>query len=677
MSKMVDQAALKTAMALQKGYIDNGDQANANRIGQLETTVDEHGEEIDNIKDAVGILETGSPFYVAAYARGTNDNVPLFSQGNPEICKKFDFFLIDTSDNSREVTTPVGKLMKNNILHFANGGFAPVVGITQAMYDECMTNALYTKDGDNYTEVYAEGAYDAVGQWEIDKALIAEKNPATVLYKMVGDQYTPVEHVLRPWETTETKYTIGIAPTQDLYLLDNVEGTSGRYWKGIFTEPRIWDGIDLSKYKVARTAIGPCPMTTIVEGGVTKCRNFFYLYEAAHANCKSKPGLIPNNPFYNAKRHYPRTSDVQQVNNMNWGRANNSDTTKSYPFAEGGWWATNAHIIAIELLAETRYLHQANLFGSGISSNDGTTAANFYTSGGTRIRVKAEEEGPWQYKTWGTSCAPYCYNASNGTTDMSNLLTGYAPKEACMESQLAASMASELGIAPTEDAASLNTFEFYGGTYYYMNVPGFSGLQDGDMNVRVYKIQTADVEGYTSGGTPTTFEFELVSRMSLFSGANLCGDIWAYNGGGLEMVGTRETDSLTGHHVDVYLQPDQKQWHKETVARKNIGETWPFEQSYMKVGEFTTAGDSYTLERMGNAPVRIKKASSIVQGECYYFWDNCYWANKGQRGRMRSLFRGRSNNAICSPRTLDANRDVLGTDVYVGGSFQALIEPQA
>lgn len=677
MTKMVDQAALKTTMTLQKGYIDAGDQANANRIQQLESTTEQQGNDIESLKESVGILETGSPFYVAAYAQGTNDSVPLFSQGNPEICKKFDFFLLDTSDNAGEYTTPVGKLMKNNLLRFANGGYAPMVGITQAMHDECMTQAIYTKDaeGDTYSEAYTAGAFDPDAQWEIDKALIVEGQEATPLFKLEGDAYIPVSHVLRPWETTETKYTVGIAAAQDLYLLDNVKGTSGRYWKGIFTEPRIWDGIDLSKFKVARTAIGPCPMTTVVEDGVTKCRCFFYLYEAAHNNCKSGPGSIPNNPFYNKNRHYPRTSDVQQVNNMNWGRNNNADTTKSFPFAEGGWWATNAHIIALELLAETRYLHQANLFGSGISSNDGTNATNFYTSGGARLKVKTDEA--WQYKTFGANCAPYYYNASNGATDMSNLLTGYKPKEACMESQLAASMATELGIAPTESADAINTFKFYGDTYYYMNVPGFAGLQDGDMNIKVYKIQSADVEGFNAAGEATTFEMELVFRMSLFNGANLCGDIWAYNGGGLEMVGTRETDSMTGHHVDVYLQPDQKQWHRDSVARKNIGESWDFEKSYLKVGEYNTLGDSYTLERMSNSPVRIQKASNMLQGENYYMWDRCYWANKGQRGRMRSLFRCRSSYSDCSPRTLLANSDVLNTSVVYGGSFQALIEPQA
>ena len=677
MIKMVDQAALETAMTLQKGYIDQGDQANATRIQQLESTTAQQGNDIESLKESVGILETGSPFYVAAYAQGTNDSVPLFSQGNPEICKKFDFFLLDTSDNAGEYTTPVGKLMKNNLLRFANGGYAPTVGITKSMHDECMTQAIYTKDaGVNYTEAYAAGAFDPDAQWEIDKALIAEGHEPTTLYKKVGAEYQPVSHVLRPWETTETKYTVGIAAAQDLYLLDNVKGTSGRYWKGIFTSPRIWDGIDLSKFKVARTAMGPCPMTTVVEGGVTKSRCFFYLYEAADRNCKSNPGSIPNNPFYNKDRHYPRIRDVNQFTNMNMARANNADTVKSYPFAEGGWWVTNAHIIALELLAETRYLHQANLFGSGISSNDGTNATNFYTSGGSRLRVKGDAD--WQYKTFYADCAPYyIYNAYSVTANMSSLLTNYQPEEAAMESQMAASMATELGIAPTESTDNLNTFKFYGDTYYYMNVPGFAGLQDGDMNVRVYKVQSADVDGFKADGQATTFEMEFVFRMSLFNGANLSGDIWAYNGGGLEMVGTAETDAMTGHHVDVYLQPDQKQWHHDSVAQKNIGESWDFEKTYLKVGEYETLGDSYTLERMSNSPVRIKNASNMSQGENYYMLDNGYWANKGQRARMKSLFRCRSYFSHCSARYLRADYDVRYTSSDYGGSFQALIDPQA
>ena len=144
------------------------------------------------------------------------------------------------------------------------------------------------------------------------------------------------------------------------------------------------------------------------------------------------------------------------------------------------------------------------------------------------------------------------------------------------------------------------------------------------------------------------------------------------------MVGNRETYYYyTGHHVDVYLQPDQKQWHHDSTARKNIGETWDFEKTYLKVGEYENLGHSYTLERMSNSPVRIKKASNMSQGENYRMMDECYWAEMGQRARISSLFRSESDFDDCSARNLRATADVLSMAVSVGGSFQALIEPQA
>lgn len=656
-------------MGLQKQYIDKGDTANAENIGKLI-------QDVVAIKGTLGTVELGLPFYVAAYNPGVNDNTPQFSKGNPEILNKFDFFLLDTTDNDGEYTTPVGKLLKNNLLHFASGGFAPVVGITKEMYRECIENTLYIKEEgtENYIEAYAAGAFDAEAQWAIDKPFIANnQEPPTVLLKKVEGEYIPVTHVLRPWETTETKYTIGIAPAQDLYLLDNVRGASGKYWKGIFLVPMVWDGIDITKFKVARTAIGPCPMTTVIERGVTKCRNFFYLYESAEANCKSGPGLIPNNPFYNKNRHYPRTTDVNQVSNMNWARANNADATKSFPFAEGGWWATNAHIIALELLAGTRYLHRANMFGSGISSNDDTNTFNFYISGGSRFRVKGDTD--WQYKSLQTLCNPYYYKPNKVDCSMGTLITDRYPIEASMESQMAASMATELGIAPTERTNRLNTFKFYGDTYYYMDVPNFAGLRDGSMNVRVYKVQSADVEGFNADGQATTFEMEFVLRMSLFNGANLSGDILVYNGGGLEMVCTTTSNHSLNLPVDVYLQPDQKQWHSDSVSIKDIGESWDFEKTYIKVGEYLTKDDGYALERMSNAPVRVVRASTMNQGECYYNHENSYLVEENKRDRRSLLSRG--IYSASSPRYLGNSVSVLRIYRGIGGSFQALIEPQA
>lgn len=676
MDQLVKKEALEKAMTLQKGYIDKGDQDNAAAIETLGKQVSRNAQTIDVL--------AGYNSVVGDFPKGTTDYVANDVWGDPKhLLKLWVPVLMDTTDNTG-TTTKAKRLRRNNLLRFENGAFAPVVGITQAMYDECMAYDLYTLNEGEYTMVYAAGAYDAAAQWEADKALIQASQELPVLYKKVApaeeggeETYVAVTHRLRPWETTETKYTIGVANLMDLYLADNQMGASGKYIKGIFFNGSPYDGIEISKWKLPPTAIGPCPITTIQEGNVVKARNFFYLYQGI-TNCRSSKGLLAVNPFYEANRTYPRTNDVHQVNNMKYTRNNNADVNAPYPFAEGGHFAHNVFITALELAAGSRYIHAANLFGSGISSNDGTTAANFYTSGGIRFREAGDEAAAWNYKTWGANCAPLQYNAGGSTTDMSNLLTGYWPKEQCMESQLAASMAVELGINPTmaEDTVNPITFEFYGNTYYYMNVPGFDGLQEGDMNVRVYKLLHANVEAFKAGAAQT-WDMEIVQRMSLFNGVNLCGDIWAYYGGGLEMVGTPKegaTAGSIGNTIRVYAEPDQTQWHTEDAFTKPAGQTFDFQDKYALILETTNLGDSYTLEREGYTPWKTVKASSMAHGECYYQWDNAYWISGTNNVRVRSLFRGGSSDAYCSPRALSAHYAASYAARTYSGSAQTLVE---
>lgn len=679
MDQLVKKEALEKAMTLQKGYIDKGDQDNADAIETLGKQVSRNAQTIDVL--------AGYNSVVGDFPKGTTDYVAKDVLGDPKhLLKLWVPVLMDTTDNTG-TTTKAKRLRRNNLLRFEDGSFAPVVGITQAMHDECMTNDLYTLNEGVYTLVYAAGAYDAAAQWEADKVLIKASQELPVLYKKVApaeeggeETYVAITHRLRPWETTETKYTIGVANLVDLYLADNQMGASGKYIKGIFLNGSPYDGIEISKWKLPPTAIGPCPITTIQEGNVVKARNFFYLYQGID-NCRSSKGLLAVNPFYEANRTYPRTNDVDQVNNMKYARNNNADVNAPYPFAEGGHFAHNVFITALELAAGSRYIHEANLFGSGISSNDGTTAANFYTSGGIRFREAGDEAAVWNYKTWEAPSTPIYVRTPHGnsTTVMTNLLTGRWPKEQCMESQLAASMAVELGINPTmaEDTVTPITFEFYGNTYYYMNVPGFDGLQEGGMNVRVYKLLHANVEAFKNGGTPQTWDMEIVQRMSLFNGVNLSGDINAYYGGGLEMVGTPRkgaTSGSTGNTIRIYAEPDQTQWHTENAFNKPAGQKFDFQDKYALILETTNQGDSYTLEREGYTPWKIARASSMAQGECYQQIETGPWTSGTDNVRVGSLFRRGSADIGFSPRGLTANNAASDAYASYSGSAQTLVE---
>lgn len=694
--KYATDEAMRTGMTLQKSYIDNGDSNNARALDdakrELKASIDQNSHDIESVSKKVDpLIGIGSAqYYVAEYAKGSNDNTEIRHLGNKDILNNFGFVLLDTSDN-KNITTKPKRLKDNNLLRFEDGTFAPTVGITTEQYNQCMANDIYTRELDEssnpvYTLEYQSGQFNADVQWEKDKALIKAGRPAQRLYTLVpgsvGDtssSYKLVTHVLRPWETTETKYTIGIANLVDMYLLDNQVGDSGAYWKGIFLEPISWDGIDVTKHKLPPTAIGPCPVTTIQENGLIKTRNFFYLYKGM-TNCQSDGGLLPNHDFVE-DRTYPRVNDMNQVNNMMYARNNNYDVTKPYPFAEGGYHATNTFITALELAAGTRYLHQANLFGSGISSNDGCNKGNFFTSGGVRFRAPGDSD--WTYKNFGIDSSPLQYHSNGSTSRMSQVLYNDYPIEQCMESQMAASMATELGINPTTDPTIPNWFDFYGNYYYYMNVPGFDGLQEGRMNTRVYKqFNKSEVSAYKNKAA-TTFEVDVRLRMSLFNGANLSGDILAYNGGGLEIVGSCTVDPdnfdhgnpFVGNKIDIYVEPDQTKWHSEKVISKNgLGQVFGFEALYRHVLETKNFGDSYTLTREGFTPWKTAKASSMVQGECYYQCDYNSWGSLNQRVRTGLLFRSISSDMGCSHRAIDTREAASYTYRYISGSAQALIE---
>lgn len=572
-----------------------------------------------------------------------------FFRGTKDILMKYDFYLLDTTDNTRQTTKPVGKLMRNNLLRFADGSFAPTVGITEAQRAECDVE-LYLDEAQQQKYCDA-GAFDA-------EAFYNEHGMA----KLYNSEGTEVR-VLRPWETTETKYTIGIARTDTVYLLDNVIGESGKAWKGIFANPVVWDGIDVSKYPLVPTAIGPGPACTVNK----KTRNFLYLYKG-EGNCQSGKGQ--NNlctMFYDQKKTYPRVNDMQQINNMTYARSNNADANAPYPFAEGGYHALNTLVTELEVLYGTKYLHNANMFGSGISSNDScANEGNWLVNGGVRFKKNGTET--WTYAKWSEQKDIY-YNATGSRTHFSTLLNSEHPKEACMESQMAFSFAMETGVP--EDTE----FEFYGYKYRYVSVPGTDGTAS--MNVRVYKVMSQTFTAYTSDGTEQSWDVEVNLRMSLYSGVNLAGDVFMYCGGGYEQVGTclYPTSASQGNPVKLYLQPDQLKWHLEKTSNKTDNGVFDFESSYILTGECTNLGDGYALRRLPYAPWKIEKGGSISTGECMYVWDNNNWSTTlNQRVRLACRSRGFAYYSTCSPRALHASTAVTYAFRSYGGSAQALIE---
>ena len=622
-----------------------------------------------NAADIAELKEGVKDYYV-----GENDEVtgdPHFKncKGNKEFLGEWHPFLIDHTDNTGEATHPVGQLMDNNHFRFVSGAFAPTVGITEAMRAACDVQ-LYT-DAEHTTPLTLKNGVvvtDKAGAHPYDAVEVYNSLGLVDLYDGEGNKVRQ----LLPWETTETKYSVMIGRYDTIYPVDRQTGDSGKVLSGIFKRQVRYDGIDTGRYPLLGTALAPCLVTTVGN----KTRNFFFAYAVGDANTASgasSAGADMCSMFDGEDRTYPRHS-ISQASDIQYARANNADVNAPVPFAEGGYHAINTFTLCMELLYGTKYLHDKNLFGSGISSNGSCASADdWMNNGGVRVREKGTTD--WTYKKWGDQ-TPFGVKSDMSKVSFSNFVNQEKPKEQCMESQMAASWAVEFGIA--EDTE----YEAYGQTYRYRNVTGVKGLADGVMSCNVYRIKTGTCMGYKAADSKVEYDCELCLRLSLVHGMNLSGDVFGYWGGGIEMVGTGKQqentiqDKIKNAYIDFYLEPKQKNWLMENNTILSDFKTFAFEGVYAKIGTFgpPILGGGYLKKRMGLTPYKTENGGNIDSYQCCYGWTEPYWLDRyGQRVRIAVRLRGNANNALCSARYLAANASAAITYVNSGGSAQCRI----
>ena len=608
------------------------------------------------------------------------------SSGDKEWLLDWRPYLIDMSAVQGETAkTPVAELKPGNWLRKTDGSYATVCGITSAQstaLDKIGTGGIATDakvcliSGDDETDITTviNGSYDANGRfqaavvWEWIKENFDDiKNYASPAYNCaievklyVGTQAYSYgaydsKHIPAPWETTETKYSVFIGRTSDVYVIDGVySGTStdttnnSLYMRGIAAKPVPVgvDGFDPEFFRLRRTGISPGPSTTVGE----KIRNFFYNYAGSDSNTHGYP--TANATCFKDNGTYPRTADVSQYTTVKWARSCNSggENGSAVPVSEGGYHSLNAFLCSIEAAYKARDVFAvASKFSSGVSSNDTT------------------ENGVWNgsaYAVWN--------NGTYGTTNANNQYSKFQ----CMEPQIAASLATEMGLAANAE------FKWNGGTWHY-EVPTLDGIKtlaDNKMNCRIYKKIT---EGLSSN-VPSGGYYML--RCALAEGVNPVGDIWWYQGGGCEIVYETTADTgETAYKYSFYLEPDQSRWISGTYVTTSNDEVhtnnskFTAETQYKAVITDSIDGgtnDAYCLSRTGYSPLRKVSGGSRTTGECCYQYrqinDNAK-GTTGIRSRRRVIFRGNANNGNCSPRCLHAGNRPSRTDVYFGCAAQVLL----
>lgn len=586
-------------------------------------------------------------------------------------------FLVDmTAVEGETKKRPVMELRKNNWLRDIDGNWAPAVGITAAMRNECMANALYT-DAECTVPYCAAGEYDAdafLALCEIQTVDDVKVLTHPTLYKAAN---TEVTHYLMPWETTEKKYSVFVGRKDTVYLIDNMVGESGAEWNGILSAGmKKWDGVDVSTFALKPTGICPSSPTSVEEEGTSKLRSFFFNYPATDSSSKGNTGASGCTMF-RANGHY-RTNNISQIGTKTRARANNFVATDPFPVAEGGFHARNTFLRSIETALGTKYLCSYARFSSGVSSNDTCGSESQWLSRGG-LRYKASGEDGWSYCTLSSNPSMYYGSgATKSTTRAGDWLSGYGPLSKTMEAQIAVSFAVEFGIGAGEH------YMFNGCECWYANpyvadtfVP--PTVADGYMNARVYKIVRGTFTGYASANaTETTdFDLEVCVRTGLMLGCDMSGDGGPYWGGGCEIVGECETAPSSGsfgHELKAYIEPDQEKWTNQSSASINIGESFAFESRYTLAGRFVTTSNGYTRRRIPNTPLPAEMGGSSSGGECGYSYMGNNWGSAGKKTRVGVRSGYYASSSALSARYLVAYTSAGTNTDYSCGSAQVLLD---
>ena len=639
------------------------------KLAALEKTDEQQNTRLGKLEQSVADLGgTSDAYYYAAQDTSQPSPDLVNPQTNASIQLLQDMyrpFIVDHTEAKEGVEVmPADELKRNNWLRYANGKFAPAVGITEEMRAECDVELYLDAE---HTEKYCDaGKFDA-------ERFYNQYGMAQKLYDASGNAV----RILRPWETTSKDYSIMVGDPSGTYLIDGYstkEGEQDIMYKGISKSYR--DVAGCKPRYLAPTLLAPCHATSVTgSDGKVRFRSFPFLYNAGDNNTKGGFNADFGVKMFYDNGCYPRVNDVSQVTSMQYARNNNADKTKPYPFAEAGHHAYNTFIIAHELLYGTNYINNPDtLFSTGTSGVDGfaeNDEAGWRKYGG--IRVKAGNDGQWRNLLWQSNPTFMCKDA-NGTkinASMTVFVNNDFPKWREMEAQLVLSFASELGIQENTE------FEVYGQKYRYITPSKAKGLADGYMNAIVYKVVPAEWQGYDTNGNAVTWKMEANLRQGIIDGLTTSGDIYHYRGGGYEQVATNHFTSTTGqtgqNDMDLYIETDQRKWHSETVDSKlNLG-VFDFEGKYEKVGHLTNVVAGWLKKRVPHTSfykMMGGQRNTYVSG--YNANENWYSSTVNQRIRLAVRLGGLANWGYAGSRFLNANLSVWAAYRHNGGSAQCL-----
>ena len=162
----------------------------------------------------------------------------------------------------------------------------------------------------------------------------------------------------------------------------------------------------------------------------------------------------------------------------------NADPTKTVPWMNQTAEGCNRLMSLILAEGGTFDAHNANLMGSGFSSNDPATAVGDWDQAGSGakngLRVM-DKNGAWKYYGLNGNVR-FLTGATTGTVYAANVINSWRNPWHILEANRAVSYAIE------NDVHELEWFVFEGNKYKYRSVQGFNGPSHGEMTCVVWKL---------------------------------------------------------------------------------------------------------------------------------------------------------------------------------------------
>lgn len=331
----------------------------------------------------------------------------------------------------------------------------------------------------------------------------------------------------------------------------------------------------------------------------------------------------------------------------------NPDTTKTVPWMNQTAEGCNRLMSLILAEGGTFDAHNANLMGSGFSSNDAATAAGDWEQAGSGakngLRVK-DKDGAWKYYSLGGNVR-FLTGATTGTVYAANVINSWRNPWHILEAHRAMSYAIE------NDVHELEWFVFEGNKYKYRSVDGFNGPSHGEMTCVVWKLMATQAGANAIDPTDNATSIAgnrveiLVSTALVHGMTTQVSPLWWTSG-------LLFTEDENGQY-ECYLERDQAELVK-SIAAENYDPATPrdFETIYDHVLT-VPKGSGYAKNYLNGALMLPDTNANKTGGGLHTYVGKYNWFDGGNaaagKKSVRGFLRGSyAYNTFLSPLSMNA-----------------------